>query len=285
MKNELLISLHGGHSGRFCSHAKDNLEDIILRYIGLGFTKVGITEHIPPVRENFLYPDEQRLGLTVEDLEKRFEAYFYTLRLLQQKYASRIKIFAGMETETYAGYGAHIKNLIHRFNPDYLVGSVHHVDDVCFDYCQEEYDRVVALCGSHEALYERYFDLQKDMILTLKPFVVGHFDLVRIFDPDYEKRLLTPGIREKMIRNLKLIKSLNLVLDFNLRPLKRGEKEPYLTASIRKMAKEMEIPVVPGDDSHGADEAGGHVESAIHILMAEGFSTDWPDPILITGYE
>jgi len=168
-----------------------------------------------------------------------------------------------METETYTGYGTHIKNLIRRFKPDYLVGSVHHVDDVCFDYCKEDYDRMVSLCGSHEALYQRYFDLQQDMILTLKPFVVGHFDLIRIFDPDYEKRLAVP----------------------TLRPLKRGEKEPYLTASIRRTAREMGIPLVPGDDSHGVTEAGGHVEKAVAILTAEGFGTDWPDPVLITGYE
>jgi histidinol-phosphatase (PHP family) len=48
------------------------------------------------------------------------------------------------------------------------------------------------------------------------------------------------------------------------------------------MAKEMGIPLVPGDDSHGVSEAGGHVERAITILASEGFGTDWPDPILIT---
>ncbi len=283
MKNQLLISLHGGHSGEFCSHAKDNLEDIILRYIDLGFSKVGITEHIPPAREKFVYPDEKNLGLSVDDLNKRFEAYFKKLRSVQTQYASKIQIFAGMETETYTGYKPHVKNLISRFKPDYLVGSVHHVNDICFDYSKEDYGRAVSVCGSHEALYEQYFDLQHDMIRTLKPFVVGHFDLVRIFDPEYEKRLLTPDIRKKIIRNLSLIKSLNLVLDFNLRPLKRGEKEPYITASIRKTAKEMGICIVPGDDSHGVSEAGGHVKRAIDILITEGFITDWPDPVLINA--
>ncbi len=285
MKNKLLISLHGGHSGEFCSHAKDSLEDIILRYIGLGFTKVGITEHIPPARKDFVYPDEKNLGLTVDNLNKRFEAYFQKLRLLQKQYASKIRIFAGMETETYEGYESHIKTLISKFKPDYLVGSVHHVNDICFDFSREDYDRAVFLCGSHEDLYERYFDFQQEMILTLKPFVVGHFDLVRIFDPEYEKRLLIPSIEKKIIRNLELIKSLDLVLDFNLRPLKRGEKEPYITASIRRTAKDMGIPLVPGDDSHGVAETGGHVEKAVSILKAEGFSTDWPDPVLVIGYE
>ena len=277
-----LISLHGGHSGQYCSHAVDLLEDIILRYIALGFTKVGITEHIPPLNDQFLYPDEKKLGLTADDLNKKFETYFNELKVLKKKYASKIKIFAGMETETYAGYIDHVKKLISRFQPDYIVGSVHHIEDICFDYSREEYDRIACVCGSYEVMYEKYFDLQYEMIKALKPFVVGHFDLIRIYDEDYKKRLLLPEINQKIKRNLTLIKSLNLVMDFNLRPLVRGEKEPYITGSILKNVKEMGIRIVPGDDSHSVTEAGLHVDRAIEILQAYGFETQWPDPMLLT---
>lgn len=275
-----LISLHGGHSGQYCNHAVDLLEDIVLRYIALGFTKVGITEHVPPINDSFLYPDEKELNLTVDDLNKKFEDYFTELTALKKKYASKIKIFVGMETETYAGYVDHIKKLISKFHPDYIVGSVHHIDNICFDYSKEEYDRIACICGSYDAMYERYFDLQYEMIKALKPFVVGHFDLIRIYDEDYKKRLLRPGIGQRIKRNLTLIKSLNLVMDFNLRPLARGEKEPYITPSILKTVKKMGIRVVPGDDSHSVGEAGLHVDKAIEILQAWGFETQWPDPLL-----
>jgi histidinol-phosphatase (PHP family) len=281
MNNTNLISLHGGHSGQYCSHARDLLEDIIQRYIELGFKRVGITEHVPPVNDRFLYPDERKLNLTADDLYKRFEAYFQQLAALKKKYNDRIKIFAGMETETYTGYAEHIRQLIARFQPDYIVGSVHHVDDICFDYSREDYARVVSRFGSYEAVYARYFDLQYEMIKTLNPFIVGHFDLIRIYDEGYKKRLLHPEIDQKIKRNLALIKSLNLVLDFNLRPLARGEKEPYITPSILKTVKEMGIRIVPGDDSHSVNEAGGYVEKAIDILTATGFDTQWPDPVLL----
>ncbi len=57
------------------------------------------------------------------------------------------------------------------------------------------------------------------MIQAVRPFVVGHFDLVRIHDPDYAARVLLPEIAAKIDRNLDLIKYLNLVMDLNLRPL------------------------------------------------------------------
>lgn len=282
MNAKNLISFHGGHSGRYCNHAKDQLEDIIKRYIELGFKAVGITEHVPPVNDQYLYPDEKELNLTAFDLNSRFENYFIEIKTLKKKYASKIKIFAGMETETYSGYADHIKKLILKFQPEYIVGSVHHVNDICFDYSKKEYERTASACGSYETLYETYFDLQFEMIKCLKPFVVGHFDLIRIHDNAYKKRLMLPNIKKKIKRNLDLIKSLNLVMDFNLRPLSRGEKEPYITPWILKMAKEIGICVVPGDDSHGVNEAGLHVDKAIQILESHGFDTLWPDPVLLT---
>ena len=71
MKAEL-ISLHGGHSGQFCCHARDRLEDIVRQYIRLGFSRVGITEHVPPAEDRFLYPDEIEQGFCASDLLERF---------------------------------------------------------------------------------------------------------------------------------------------------------------------------------------------------------------------
>ncbi len=282
MNRKNLISLHGGHSGQYCNHAEDKLEDIIKKYIELGFKKVGITEHIPPVSDQFLYPDEIKNGLTASDINRKFEEYFKNIKNLKQKYASKIKIFAGMETETYSGYVEHIKKLILKFNPDYIVGSVHHINDVCFDYSKKSYDKIVLDYDSHDGMYEKYFDLQHEMIKELKPFIVAHFDLIRIYDKDYKNRLSMPKIRQKIMRNLELIKSLDLVMDLNLRPLARGEEEPYITASILKTAKKMGIRVVPGDDSHSIEQAGLNVDKAIQILESYGFETlQWPDPELL----
>lgn len=276
------VSYHGGHSGQFCTHAADRLESIICRYIDLGFKAVGITEHIPPVSARFVYPDELAAGQTAEYLFERFVLYFKELSRLKGKYSKTIQIYAGMETETVTGYKNHVQELITRFRPDYIVGSVHHVNDICFDYSRQEYEKALLSCGSINQLYCRYFDQQYDMIKTLKPFVVGHFDLIRIFDPGYADRLSTPEISEKIDRNLELIKSLNLVMDFNLRPLSRGEKEPYISPVILERAKKMELQLVPGDDSHGVNEAGKFVNKAINILKSYQFNLKWPKPKIIS---
>jgi len=273
------VSVHGGHSGQFCGHAKDTLEEIVLAYIDQRYPWVGITEHMPPVSDAFVYPEEKNAGFDAGMLRERFAAYMATCRHLQAKYAGEIRIYVGFETEDCSGSLDVAKALIDTFSPDYVVGSVHHVKDIPFDYSKARYEEAADCCGGLDGLYAAYFDQQYEMIGSMAPRVVGHLDIVRIFDPDYRSRLLKPKIWEKIVRNLKLIKQLNLILDFNLRPLSRGEDEPYLSAPILKKAAELGIDIVPGDDSHGVDTIGAHMHCAITMLGAAGVCTDWRTPV------
>ena len=150
------VSVHGGHSGQFCTHAKDSLEEIIQAYIAQGFLWVGITEHMPPVADDIRYPDEAEANQSAADLLQRFEDYFQTCRSLQQKYADQIEILAAFETETYEGSTAFVEKLVEKIRPDYLVGSVHHVRSIGIDFDQANYQRAIEACGGIEQLYCDY---------------------------------------------------------------------------------------------------------------------------------
>ncbi|MCG8565065.1 MAG: histidinol-phosphatase [Desulfobacterales bacterium] len=277
-KNKELISLHGGHSGQFCDHAVDGLEQIVRQYIKLGFTRVGISEHIPPALDTQLYDDEREAGKTAADLQDRFALYFKTLDDLARSHADEIQIFRGMETEAWTGYADHVRQLVDSYAPDYIVGSVHHVRDICFDYSPDHYQEAAKACGGIIDLYRDYFDLQLELIQALTPFVVGHFDIIRIHDPQYETHLRDPRVWKKILGNLDAVKDLGLAMDFNLRPLSSGKPEPYLAPFILDEIQNRNIAVVPGDDSHGVHQAGVHVPHAIEILKQRGMSTDWPLP-------
>ena len=273
------VSIHGGHSGQFCNHASDNLEDIIQAYIAQGFSWVGITEHVPAPTDGLLYEDQREQGLTPEFLLEDFGAYMSECRRLQHQYRSQIRIFAAMEIETYSGYAPFVDYLATRFEPDYIVGSVHFVNDLNFDYSEEMYWKTADSVGGVEEMYLEYFDLQFDMLTRIRPAVVGHFDLVRLFDPDYSSRLEESRISQKIRRNLELIKELGLIMDFNLRALAKGSAEPYIAPVILNQVKELGIPVVPGDDSHGVASVGNFLDQGIQILLDHGVDTHWRLPV------
>ena len=282
MEKTHLVSVHGGHSGQFCNHASDTLEEIIQLYIEKQFSWVGITEHTPVIiEESLYYPDEKESSLTPRLILERFGNYMQECRRLQKKYQDTIHIFSAMEIETYTGYEQFVPYLISRFQPDYIVGSVHFVDDIGFDYSPSFYEKAVQTVGDIDELYCRYFDQQYEMIGILEPSVVGHFDLIRIFDKDYKSRLLKPQILKKIERNLELIRKLDLIMDLNLRPMYKGAEEPYISRSILKLARDLDIAVIPGDDSHGLNTVGNYLNEGIKILSNLGFNTNWRKPELL----
>jgi histidinol-phosphatase (PHP family) len=272
------VSIHGGHSGQFCNHARDTLEEIVQAYIAQGFAWIGLTEHMPPVADAFLYPEERQAGLTAAAMRERFARYMEEARRLQKAYAGRIEILVGFETEDTTGALESALGLIDRYGPDYVIGSVHHIDDIAFDYSPQAYRSAVAAAGGETALYCRYFDRQHEMIRTLRPQVVGHFDLIRIFDPEYSRHLAHAEVRQAVVRNLELIRQMDLILDFNVAALKKGAAEPYVSRPILEQVQRLGIAVVPGDDAHSVDTVGLHLDEGMRILAQMGFDTRWRKP-------
>ncbi len=280
MKNSKRVSIHGGHSGEFCHHAVDSLEEIVQTYIENRFSWVGITEHAPPVNDDLRYPDEKEAGLSADFLFKRFGSYIKECRRLKEKHARDITLYVGMEIETYSGYEEFVPHLLKVFSPDYLVGSVHFVDDIGFDFSRIQYEEAVEVVGGIDTLYCRYFDLQYQMLSLLRPAVVGHFDLIRLFDEDYRRRLCKPDIAKRIERNLLLVKDLDLIIDYNLRALMKGADEPYPSDFIVQKALDLGISVVPGDDSHGCSSVGVHIDEGIALLEDLGCNTEWKPPVI-----
>lgn len=273
------VSIHGGHSGQFCSHAQGTLEEVILAYMAKGFTWVGITEHMPPTQDRFMYIEERDAGFTTQGLLKRFDDYMTEGRRLQTKYAGQIDIFIGFETEAYSGAVSLARQLIAQYRPDYILAGIHHVADIPFDCSPQDYRRAVAACTDLEGLYCRYFDLQFEVMQELQTQVIAHFDLIRIFDEDYPQRWGAPAIRRRIERNLEYAAGQGMILDYNVAALRKGMSEPYIASPILEMAKQTGIAIVPGDDSHGPQLVGAYIDEGIEILERYGFSTQWAKPV------
>ncbi len=279
--NVAKVSVHGGHSGQFCEHAKDDLESIVRAYIDQGFSWVGITEHIPPASDAMRYPDEAEAALTASFLQDRFAEYFRLGRELQNKYSKEITLLLAFEIETYTGAKAHIHELIKRYQPDYLVGSLHHVGEIGIDYSPEQFHQALEKAGSIKQLYCNYFDSQFAMLQEFKPAVVAHFDLIRKYDLNYLSSLALPEVLERVERNLDFIAENELILDFNLRGFDKA-LEQYPSLAILKRALAKGIAIVPGDDSHGVSSVGRNYDKGIAVLNNLNAPLLWQKPRLIS---
>jgi histidinol-phosphatase (PHP family) len=271
------VSVHGGHSGQFCHHAKDSLDAVVNAYIDAGFAWVGITEHMPPAIDAWRYPDEAASQLSTATLQARFRAYFAECRRLRDQYRDRIELFCGFETETYPGSAAVVRELLVATQPDYIVGSVHHVGGVGIDYNREHYAEAVAQAGGIAQLYCAYFDAQYAMLVELEPAVVGHFDLIRIFDPDYLATLRHPEVWQRIERNLDFVVRKELILDFNMRGFDKAA-EQYPSRPVLEAALARGAFIVPGDDSHGVSSVARNYDRGIALLAELGHDCRWRKP-------
>ena len=274
-----MISLHGGHSTDFCQHAGDPLAPMIGAYHDQGFATVGITEHMPPLNDSMRYPDEVEADLTAAAMRDRFGRYFETARRIQREMKGKMRVLVGFETEWYHGAVMLIEELVAEFQPDYIVGSLHHVDGIGFDFNRECYTEATAAAGGLERLYKLYFDQQLELLMSVRPPVVGHFDLIRLFDEDYVNRIRIPSIWQRVERNLEFISKHGLVLDLNMRALMKGADEPYPCLPIIERARAFGIDMVPGDDSHDVGSVGYRTREAVRLLKSLGFKTNWEEVV------
>lgn len=264
------ISLHGGHSGQYCDHARDTLADIVASYHRAGFECVGLTEHMPPFNESGLYPDEVEMGRTAGWMQARFMCYVAEARHLVREYKDRMCILVGMESEWYPGCDKWVAGLRKDHSLDYVVGSVHHVQGLCFDFSPADYVRAVDHCGGLERMYASYFDAQLDMLQGIRPEVVGHFDLIRLHDSRYRETLARAEVWARVLRNLEWIRGAGAILDINARALLKGQAEPYVCAPILDVARRMGIALAYGDDAHGVEDVGYGFGQVTEFLAAQG---------------
>ncbi|KAJ4360491.1 uncharacterized protein N0V89_001056 [Didymosphaeria variabile] len=262
---------HHSHSGQFCGHAKDTLENVVQDAIAKGFHTFALTEHIPRPIEDF-YPEETD-SHTVESLAKLFDDYLVEAERVREAYSSRIKLLIGFESE-WIRPSTHqlIQAIFKKHAFDFFMGSIHHCHTIPIDFDRATYEQARAAAGgTDERLFEDYFDEQYEMLQALKPPVVGHFDLIRLLsdhrDADFEGM---EGVWKRMQRNLEYIASYSGVLELNSAGLRKGLAEPYPCSPVCLAFLRMGGRFVMSDDSHGTDQVGTNYPRLLKFIQKVG---------------
>lgn len=267
------VSLHGGHSSAYCDHAASPLRDMIESAITKGYRVFGVTEHAPRLGNQFLYPAEIAMGWTVELVCEKFEQYAHDVKKLRDEYADRIRILCGFETEgvPHDRYVEIMLGYREKYRFDYMVGSIHHINNTMIDYDQPTFQKVADVLGGVEKLAVRYYETMAEMVTALRPEVVGHFDLIRKCAPS-EESVSTPAVRLAAFRALELVKEHGGILDINTAGYRKHLGRPYVAPWLLDAARQLRIPVCFGDDSHCVEDVGAGLDEAREYLIKNGIT-------------
>ena len=268
------VSLHGGHSGSFCEHARGDLRDVVEAAVAAGFRTFGLSEHAPRTEEQFVYPSEAAKGYDVARLRADFDAYARLAVDLVDEYAGRIELLRGFEAEVVpaARYREEMLSLRERHGFDYVVGSVHYVGEISIDGPRPDFERALASRGGLEPLAIDYYRTLAQMVDDLRPEVVGHLDLLRK-NAGEDPVLESAPVRRAAFEALDAVRDCGAILDVNTAALRKRLETPYPAPWLVDEAARRGIGLCFGDDSHGPGDVGAGLDEARRYLRGLGVTT------------
>lgn len=184
------------------------------------------------------------------------------LKNLCNNFSEDVQVRFGLEVDYFPDKEEEIRQVISYFPVDYVIGSVHFIDEWNFDSDPSYYGK-----WSNNEIYQMYFDILKKAIKSGLFDIIGHFDIIKKLNcwPETDPSNLYE-------ETLKIMKEANVVLELNTSGLDHPCKEFYPNKDALALACKLGIPITLGSDSHHPSQVSRHFESAINMLKSVGYT-------------
>lgn len=171
--------------------------------------------------------------------------YLESVKALKTQYASRIEILLGLEVDYLPG---HMDKRVLLAPVDYLIGSVHFIHEWGFDNPE--------FIGRYQtqdinAIWSDYFKAVTDMAQSELFDIVGHVDLIKVFN-------FLPHTSALAFAKpaLHAIKEAQMTLELNVAGYRKPIGQAYPSAELLSYAYALDIPITFGSDAHNPAQVG-----------------------------
>ena len=237
----MIIDLHN-HTTR-CNHAIGSVEAYVEQAIAQKIDVFGFSDHAP-----MHYDEAYRMHFNEMD------AYEHDILHVKEQYKNEISILLAYEVDFLEGF---IDERVLSRKVDYFIGSVHYLGKWGFDNPEfiGEYQH-----HNIDEIWQRYFDAIEALAKSNLFDIVGHIDLMKVFNflPHKDVRLIANNA-------IKAIKKADMVVEINAAGLRKPAQEQYPSAPLLEMLAEHDIPITFGSDAHAPEQIGFSKE-AMHAL-------------------
>jgi histidinol-phosphatase (PHP family) len=245
-----MIGMVDYHTHSVLSDGKDSYEEMVRVAIARGLDEIGFSDHV------CLKPVDWAINMV--DIPVMTQQILN----LKLKFKDDIKIRYGIEMDYFPGYEVELKEIIESIPLDFVIGSVHFIEDWNFDTDQSLYGK-----WPNDQLYENYFDLIQKATESGIFDIIGHLDIIKKF------RIYPESNQDKLFEDtIKLIKRHNLVVELNTGGVDRPCAEFTPGPKLLEMCYRHSVPVTLSSDAHKASQIARHFESAVEVLTQIGYS-------------
>ncbi|MFA5327763.1 MAG: histidinol-phosphatase HisJ family protein [Prolixibacteraceae bacterium] len=245
-----MIGMVDYHMHSILSDGKNNYEEMVLMAISKGLDEIGFSDHVCIKPVDWAIRLEDIPVMTGQILD------------LKNKYCDQIQIRYGIELDYFPGKEDELKQIIDSIPVDYVIGSIHFIDDWNFDTDQSLYGK-----WTNDKLYEMYFELVQKAAKSDLFDIIGHIDIIKKFRVYPETNL--DMLFDDTIR---IIKEHNVVVELNTGGMDRPCAEYTPSPKLLEMCYNHHVPVTLSSDAHRVEHIARHYESAIELLKRIGFS-------------
>ncbi len=243
----MIVDLHN-HTP-LCNHASGKLDDYILEAIKSGTKYFGFSDHAP-----MDFDTKYRMNF------EQMVEYENEIQKLTDRYKNDIEILLGYEVDYLKN---HIDKRVLESNVDYLIGSVHFINEWGFDNPEfiGEYDK-----QNIDEIWQKYFDTIKEMADSKLFDIVGHLDLIKVF-----KFMPNKNICDIAYDSLVAIKNADMVIEINVAGYRKPVKEQYPSIPLLKLAFDLDIPITFGSDAHEPKQVSLFSDDVIKLTKSVGY--------------
>lgn len=246
------------HTAR-CGHAAGRMEEYVEKALELGLQEIGFADHVPMywLSENERVPE---LAMPQCDLAD----YVAEVERLRAAYPG-ISIRLGIEVDYIPGCEDRARRILEQYPFDYVLGSVHYVDEWGFDN-PAYIDRYKTI--DLDELYRKYFALVQQAARSGLFDVMAHPDLVKKFG-------FRPGndlLQELYEKTAQVFGEAGVCAEVNTAGLRAPVGEIYPAVGLLKACRNHGVPATTGSDAHSPDQVGHQFDRALELLTRVGYT-------------
>lgn len=241
------------------SYTKEYLNEFVKTALSRNIDEIWVLEHthrfdefMPIYQQVCEVNDLQKAWVTKKKTQplKNFTDFIDAMK--QEEFPIKIKF--GLEVCYFPQHEKKIKELLDTYPFDFVVGSIHYIDDMAYDLAgiSEE-----TLWNRYDAdwIYDRYFDLTKQLIKSDLFDGLAHPDTIKMFHimPSYP---MAPKFEEIS----QLLNEHNMYTENNVGCYYRyGHEDMGLSDEVLEVLKKNHVRLYCATDSHSPDSVGIHL--------------------------
>ena len=239
----------------------DYLKEFTDEAAAKGIQHFGISEHA-----YHFYQTKNILSNPWVDERRYYDMKDY-VSLFHEAWNQGIDVKMSIEMDYTPGRHAEMKSFIDTYDFDYVIGSIHWVDDFGIDLKEylHEWDK-----RDVKEVYEHYFDQVVTLAQSNLFDIVGHLDLVKIFKyvPDDEEFLM-----KQYDRATDALAQSKTCVEISTAGLRKPVGELYPDERLLKLCHQKQIPIVLSSDAHVPGDVGADYDQAVALAKRVGYTS------------